>query len=125
MELTGKIIAVMPMHAGTSSNGKEYASQDYVLEYAQGEYPKRMVFNVFGKDKIEQFKLKVGDEVTIAYEPTAREHQGKWYGQNRAWRCTPTQQAQKNDQQPPQMALSEVPLPSANELPQEPDGLPF
>ena len=60
MELQGRIIAVLPEKGGVSSRtNNEWKSQEYVLE-THDQYPKKMCFNVWGADKIAQFKIQVG-----------------------------------------------------------------
>ena len=46
MEISGKIIAVLPLQSGEGKNGP-WRSQDYVLE-TQEQYPKKVCFNLFG-----------------------------------------------------------------------------
>lgn len=84
MEISGKIIEVLPLKSGTSSKG-EWQSQQYVLETIE-QWPKRFLFDVFGADKIKSFAIEKGNEVTISFETDAREHNGNWYGSNRAWK---------------------------------------
>ena len=86
MEATGKIIAVMPANSGTSQRtGQTWMSQQYVLE-VPGMYPKRMVFEVFGEDRIKNFGLKQGeDDVTISFEIDAHEFNGRWFNEVRAY----------------------------------------
>lgn len=92
MELSGKIIAVMPMRSGVSSqSGNAWASQDYVLEIP-GQYPKKMLFNVFGEDRIKQFGLVQGAEVTVSFDIDAHEYNGKWFNQIRAFNIVHGQQ---------------------------------
>lgn len=44
MELTGKIIAVLPANSGVSSRtGNPWMSQEYVIE-VPGQYPRKCVF---------------------------------------------------------------------------------
>lgn len=86
MELQGKIIKVCELRQGTSrSSGNPWASQDYVLE-THDQYPRRMMFNVFGDDKIKEFAIKEGEEVTVSFDISAREFNGRWYNDVRAWR---------------------------------------
>lgn len=61
-EITGKIIAVLPTKSGTSARGTQWSSQTAVLE-TQEQYPKKVAFDVLG-DKIAEFNLQVGEEVT-------------------------------------------------------------
>lgn len=85
MEITGKIIAVLPERGGISKTGNEWKTQEYVLETHE-QYPRRMCFNVFGADKISQFNIQAGEEMTVSFDINAREYQGRWYNDIRAWR---------------------------------------
>lgn len=85
MELTGKIIAVMQAKSGVSTKtGNNWMTQEYVIE-VPGQYPKRCAFSVFGEDRIKQFNLQSGDDVTIQFDIDAREFNGRWYNDVRAY----------------------------------------
>ena len=85
MELTGKCIAVLPMRSGVSQrNGNPWASQEYVIE-VPGQYPKRMVFNVFGEDRIKQYNIQLGYTYKVEFDIDASEYQGKWYTKIKAY----------------------------------------
>ena len=91
MEITGKIIFALERRAGKSARtGNDWASQSYVLE-THDQYPRRMVFDVFGDDKIQQFNLQPGQELTVSFDIDAREYQGRWFNSIRAWRVMPAQ----------------------------------
>ena len=46
MELTGKIIAVLPANSGVSNRtGNPWMSQEYVIE-VPGQYPRKCVFRI-------------------------------------------------------------------------------
>ena len=85
MEITGKIIAVLPERGGVSKTGNEWKMQEYVLETHE-QYPRKMCFNVFGADKIAQFNIQAGDELTVSFDINAREYNGRWYNDIRAWK---------------------------------------
>ncbi len=86
MEITGKIIAVLPERGGISQRtGSEWKVQTYVLE-TQEQYPRKMCFDVFGSDKIAQFAINIGDHLTVSFDIDAREYQGRWYNSIRAWK---------------------------------------
>lgn len=92
MEVTGKIIAVMPANGGTSQRtGQTWMSQQYVLE-VPGMYPKRMVFEVFGEDRIKNFAIQQGQEVKVSFEIDAHEYNGRWFNEVRAWDVRPAGQ---------------------------------
>ena len=52
----------------------------------QEQYPRKMCFDVFGADKIAQFAIKIGDQLTVSFDIDAREYQGRWYNSIRAWK---------------------------------------
>jgi hypothetical protein len=98
MEITGKIIAVMPANSGQSQRtGQTWMSQQYVLE-VPGMYPKRMVFEVFGEDRIKKFNVQQGQEVTVSFEIDAHEFNGRWFNEVRAWDVRPVGQQQPTAQ---------------------------
>ena len=82
-EITGKIIAVLPTRSGTSARGTQWSSQTSVIETHE-QYPKRVAFDVLG-DKITEFNLQVGEEVTVSFDINAREYNGKWFNSVNAW----------------------------------------
>ena len=127
MELTGKIIAVMEPRGGVSARtGTTWKSQEYVLE-VPGQYPKRCLFNVFGEDRINQFNIQNGDELTIQFDIDAREYNGRWFNDIRAYNVIRGQQPVPGAQ--PVAAPSEAtsPFPPAQEPASEgaSDDLPF
>lgn len=82
-EITGKIIAVLPTRSGTSARGTQWSSQTAVIETHE-QYPKRVAFDVLG-DKITEFNLQVGEEVTVSFDINASEFNGKWWNSVNAW----------------------------------------
>ena len=98
MELTGKIIAVMPANSGTSQRtGQTWMSQQYVME-VPGMYPKRMVFEVFGEDRIRSFNIQKDQDVVVSFEIDAHEYNGRWFNEVRAWNVKPAGQQQPTAQ---------------------------
>ena len=92
MELTGKIIAVMEARSGISARtGNPWMTQEYVIE-VPGTYPRRCMFNIFGEDRIKQFNIQVGEELTVQFDIDAREYNGKWYNDIRAYNVVRQQQ---------------------------------
>ena len=57
MEITGRIIAVLPVQGGISKNGNEWKKQEYVLE-THDQYPKKVCFQIFGADRIDQAAIQ-------------------------------------------------------------------
>ena len=103
MEITGKIIAVLPPKQGVSqSTGNAWMCQDYFLE-TQEMYPKKVCFNVFGAEKIQEMNIQLGETLTVSLEINANEYQGKWYNQVRGWKVVrvPVQGQQQPAEQAP------------------------
>lgn len=78
MEITGKIIAVLPKQSGTSKMGNPWEKQEYVIETFD-QYPKKICFQIFGGDRIEQANIKANDELIVTIDIESREYQGRWY----------------------------------------------
>ena len=83
MKLKGKIIVVLPAKSGKTENG-DWQSQQYVME-TQEEHPKRMLFEVFGENKIKEFDIKQDEVLTVSFDPKVDEKDGHYYGKNRAY----------------------------------------
>jgi len=103
LELTGKITQVLPEKSGTSARGP-WRKQEYVIEIP-GDYPKQVCFMVWG-DKIDQFSIQPGQDVTVHVDLESREYNGRWYTDVKAWRVDPAGQGQpdpfdQGGEQPP------------------------
>ena len=93
MEITGKIIAVLEPRRGTSSRtGSEWVCGQYVLE-TMDQYPRKLFFEVFGADRIQQFNIQWGEVMTVSFDIDAREYQGRWFNGVRAFRVDRNVQA--------------------------------
>lgn len=83
MEITGKIIQIMPEQSGSGRNGT-WRKQDFILE-TEGQYPKKVCLTVWG-DKIDQFGMQQGDSVKAGIEIESREYNSRWYTDVKVWR---------------------------------------
>ena len=85
MDLTGRIIAVLPASSGVSQRtGNPWMSQDYVIE-VPGQYPRKCVFRVFGEDRIKQFNIQLNEDLTVQFDIDAHEFNGRWFNDVRAF----------------------------------------
>lgn len=124
MEFTGKIIAILQPRGGVSKTGNEWKVQEYVIEN-HDQYPRKMCFDVFGADKIEQFNIQMGEELTVSFDIDARQWQDRWFNSIRAWKVDRVAATPAPGQVPPA-----VPFPPAAPAPEflasdEKDDLPF
>jgi len=89
MEITGKIIAVLQPRSGVSQRtGNPWMTQEYVLE-THDQFPRKCMFVVFGEDRIKQFNIQLGGEYTVSFDIEAREYNGRWYNDIRAFNVQP------------------------------------
>jgi hypothetical protein len=98
LELKGKITNVLEEKSGTSSRG-EWRKQEYVIEIP-GDYPKPVCFMVWG-DKIDQFRIAEGDELTVHFDLESREYNGRWYTDVKVWRVERADGGSEENQEPP------------------------
>lgn len=124
MEITGKIIAVLPERGGISKTGNEWKTQEYVIETHE-QYPKKVCFNVFGADKIAQFNIQVGDEMTVSFDINAREYNGRWYNDIRAWKVERGTATAATPMDIPVIDAPKVEVPDFGKAANDPDDLPF
>ena len=96
MELQGKIIAALDVKSGVSARG-EWKVQEFVLETLDGQFSRKMVFSVFGEDRLQRFNIQVGQDVNVSFDIDAREYNGRWFNSIRAFdvrQVVPTQQGE-------------------------------
>jgi len=137
MELTGRIIAVLPANSGVSSRtGNPWMSQEYVIE-VPGQYPRKCVFRIFGEDRIKQFNIQMNEDVTVSFDIDAHEYNGRWFNEIRAYNVVrgqaapmpgaPMPGAPVASPFPPQQPAAAAPFPPAQEPASEgsADDLPF
>lgn len=110
MEFTGRIIEALEPRSGMSARtGNPWKMQDFVIEETVGQFPKRMVFNVFGEDNLNRFNIQKGQELTVSFDINAREYNGRWYNDLQIWRIAPAGQ--------PTAAPAAAPAPQVNAAP--------
>lgn len=83
MQITAKLIQLLPVQSGTSKNGI-WKKQDIVVE-TKGQYSKKICISIWG-DKIYQSQLQLGNTLTIDFDLESREYNGKWFTDVKAWK---------------------------------------
>ena len=83
MELSGKIIQLLPEKSGESARGP-WRKQEYIL-ITEDEYPKKVCF-VAWSDKIDEFGIKEGEKLIVSIDLESREYNGRWYTDVKAWK---------------------------------------
>lgn len=83
MQLTAKLIQLLPLQTGNGKNG-EWKKQDIIVE-TSGQYPKKVCVSIWG-DKIDNGKLKPGNTLKIDFDIESREYNSRWYTDVKAWK---------------------------------------
>ena len=83
MQLTAKLIQLLPLQIGTGKNG-EWKKQDIIVE-TPGNYPKKVCISIWG-DRINPDQLKPGNELKIDFDIESREFNNRWYTDVKAWK---------------------------------------
>lgn len=120
----GKIIKALPHKSGVSqSTGNPWEIAEYVAEQTDEQYPKKMLFQISGPDRIKNINLQEGEMVDIHFDVDAREYNGRYYNTITAFRVDRTGQQQAPAQPAPQQSA-----PQQVQQPSQQDGgapLPF
>ena len=149
MQFKGKIIEALPVVTGQGARG-QWVKQGFVLEYEPGQYPKTIAFDVFGDERLQKFRISVGEELICDIDFKAvKGRNGGTFNSVDCWNVTklnqvqqqaPTQQPQQPPYVPPQ-AQAQAPQQPTQQPPYQPpqqtqapfppagtpqdDGLPF
>ena len=126
MELQGKVIAVLPARSGVSARG-EWKSQSFVIE-THDSFPRKMVFDVFGEERLTRFNIQLGQEVNVSFDIDAHEYNGRWFTSVTCWKWDLPGQAAPVQSATPTldaMGVSGHPQPQPQAAPTADDGLPF
>ena len=119
VKFTGKIIAAGQVQMGTSQNGTQWSSVEYVIEELNQQYPSRAVIQVYGSDKIQQFGIQVGEIITANIGLKAHQSRdGRWFNQLDCWKVERPNAQQQG--QTMQSQIGQVPQQQAANYPPQP-----
>lgn len=88
MEITGKLIQLLPNVEGESARG-HWVRGGFVIETGD-DYPRKVAFTAFGEERIAMVQnIPMGSMVQVSFNPESREFNEKWYTDLRATRIQP------------------------------------
>ena len=119
LEMTGKVIAILDKKSGTSKAGKEWVSQEYVIETSD-QYPRKCCFALFGEERLTACNIQMGETITAYLDIDARQWEQRWFNSISAWKIERPSDAGTQEQATQQPAPNDIP--SAG---QQGDDLPF
>jgi hypothetical protein len=97
MDISGKIIQLLPAQEGQGKNGT-WKKQEFILETSD-TYPKKVCIAVWG-DKIDIKGFKMGDAIDVSFDIESREYNGRWYTDVKAWKVSPAKQKEGSKAEP-------------------------
>ncbi|MBP9133353.1 MAG: DUF3127 domain-containing protein [Saprospiraceae bacterium] len=83
MQLTRKLIQILPIQTGTGKNS-EWKKQDIILE-TQVHYPKKMCVSIWC-DKINASHFQLRNMLKIDFDIDSREYNVNWFTDIKSWR---------------------------------------
>lgn len=83
MELTGKIVEILPAQLGEGKNG-QWKKQNVIVEYGD-KFPRKVCMGLWGELAIQEQSC-VGKEVEISFNLESKENNGYWYTEVKAWK---------------------------------------
>ena len=106
MQFKGKIIEALPVVTGQGARG-QWVKQGFVLEYDSGQYPKSIAFDVFGDERLQKFRISVGEELICDIDFKAvKGKNGYTFNSVDCWNVTRVNQVQQQAQPQQQQAAA-------------------
>lgn len=135
MEITGKVLEVLPLQSGQGQKG-EWKKQEVVFDQG-GKFPKKVLISFW--NDLANTKFTVGQTMNLTVDCESREFNGRWYTDVKCWKVlaaandsgvsTTSQPQQPYEQRQPKynsaQEVKNAAIVNGNNLPKEDDGLPF
>ena len=98
MQFKGIIKEALPVVTGQGARGS-WVKQGFVLEYDSGQYPKSIAFDVFGDEKLQKFRISVGEELICDIDfKVVKGRNGGTFNSVDCWNVTRVNQVQQQAQ---------------------------
>jgi hypothetical protein len=90
MDITGRLVKIMPEVRGESQRGP-WVRGGFVIE-TEDTYPKQVAFTLFGEDRLAMINgMQMNSQVVVTFSPESREFNDRWYTDLRCIRVLPMQ----------------------------------
>ena len=117
MQFKGIIKEALPVVTGQGARGT-WVKQGFVLEYDSGQYPKSIAFDVFGDERLQKFRISVGEELICDIDFKAvKGRNGGTFNSVDCWNVTRVNQVQQQAQ--PQGCQTYYPNQQPQQAPQQ------
>jgi hypothetical protein len=98
MEISGKVIKILPLQSGEGKNGR-WQKQEFIIEIP-GQFPKKLCLSLWG-DKVTQNPLTEGQQVSVSFDLESKEFNNRWYTDAKVWKVTSQQNMSAATPPPP------------------------
>ena len=92
LQINGIIKTVLPIEKGLTKADKEWQKQYFIVANNDGYENKEQIFcfEVFGEEKVQNFNKfnKVGDSVTVDFNISTNEWNGKYFTSLQSWKVS-------------------------------------
>jgi len=122
LEITGKIINILPEQSGESSRGP-WKKGGFIIE-TESNFPKKVCCTVWGDLLTQINSLKQGETIKASIDIESREYNERWYTDVRAWRIEKTASGTGSQATSP-VAGNNMPEESSPASEEPADDLPF
>lgn len=99
LQIKGIIKTVLPIEKGLTKAGAEWQKQSFIVANNDGYEGKEQIFcfEIFGEEKVQNFNKfnKVGDIVTVDFNISTNEYQGKYYTSLQSWKVSKSESGSK------------------------------
>ncbi|MGH2643193.1 MAG: DUF3127 domain-containing protein [Chitinophagaceae bacterium] len=89
LEITGKVVKVLPEQSGTSKTGNAWKKGGFIIE-TESNFPKKICFTAWGDLSSQVNSLKEGQNLKVSFDVESREFNDKWYTDLKAWKIDAT-----------------------------------
>ena len=108
MQFKGIIKEALPVVTGQGARG-QWVKQGFVLEYGLGQYPKSIAFDVFGDERLQKFRISVGEELICDIDFKAvKGKNGYTFNSVDCWNVTRVNQVQQQAQPQQQAPMQQL-----------------
>lgn len=122
LEVSGKVVKLLPEQSGESSRGP-WKKQDLIIE-TDDQFPKKLAITCWGEKVDEIQKLSEGTKLKVSVNLESREFNERWYTDVKAWKIEVLGQGQDSSSSASFPRFEETDAPVLNT--DETDGdLPF
>lgn len=83
-EASGVILVELPATYGTTKSGKDWEKIDFIMETSE-KYHSKLRFSMISFDGPIDDAPKVGDSIKLRFTVEAREYNGNWYNDVKAY----------------------------------------